>query len=132
MKICISSTGSNLESLVDSRFGRCLYFIFADDKNLAEIKAIKNSGVRAMHGAGISAAQIVANEKAEAVISGNLGPKALDVLDSSGIKIYQALSGMTVKEALVAFKNNQLPKMEDFHRGGFGHGRGGRGFGRRK
>ena len=88
--------------------------------------------MRAIHGAGISAAQIVANEKAEAVISGNLGPKAFDVLTSSGIDIYQAMPGMTIKEALVAFKNKQLPKMDSFYGGDFGRRRGGRGFGRRK
>ena len=32
MKLCISSTGPELNDLVDPRFGRCRYYIFYDDE----------------------------------------------------------------------------------------------------
>lgn len=31
MKICISSTGPEMNDLVDPRFGRCRYYVFYDD-----------------------------------------------------------------------------------------------------
>ncbi len=129
MKICISSSGNNLEAAVDPRFGRCLYFIFLDDKNPDDFKAVQNAGVRAMRGAGIQAAQTVVNEKAESVITGNVGPNAFGALNSSGIRIFQAPSGIKAKQALEEFKNNNLQELAQPF-GGFGSGGRGRGFSR--
>lgn len=64
MKICISSAGSDLNASLDPQFGRATHFLIIDNKGKL-IKAIKNTGAQAMRGAGISAAQIVANEKKE-------------------------------------------------------------------
>lgn len=133
MKICITSNGPNLDSFVDPRFGRCLYFIFVDDKNLDKFEAVQNTGVNAMRGAGITAAQIVVDKKAEVVISGNFGPNAFGVLNTSGVKILQAMPGIKIRDALRAFKQGKLPEMTQPFGGGFGPpggppGRGG-GFG---
>jgi len=40
-------------------------------------------------GAGVTAAEMVANQKVGAVISTNIGPKASDVFSQLGIKAYQ-------------------------------------------
>ncbi len=129
MKICISSSGNNLESPLDPRFGRCLYFIFVDTEN-DDFKAVSNAGVNAMRGAGVQAAQTVINEGVESVITGNVGPNSFGVLNSSGIKIFQASPGMKIKDVLEDFKNNNLKEItQPFGRFGPG-GRGG-GFGRR-
>jgi len=46
MKICVSSLGSDLNSLIDPRFGRAQYFLFLDEKgNLDEV--ISNPGILA-------------------------------------------------------------------------------------
>ena len=39
MKICISSTGKNLDAIVDQRFGRCQYFLIIDTDTM-KIKTI--------------------------------------------------------------------------------------------
>ena len=130
MKICITSNGPNLDSFVDPRFGRCLYFIFIDDKNLDKFEAVQNTGVNAMRGAGITAAQIVVDKKAEVVISGNFGPNAFGVLSASGVKILQAMPGIKIRDALEAFKQGQLTEMTQPFGGGFGPGGGGGGMGR--
>ena len=107
MKICISATGNNLDVALDPRFGRAMYFLIVDDKGKL-IKAIKNAGVQAMRGAGITAAQIVAKEKVEVVITGNVGPNASMVLGSSGIKIFLGSPAMSVRDILQEYKKGKL------------------------
>jgi predicted Fe-Mo cluster-binding NifX family protein len=93
MKIAISSVGEDLESQVDSRFGRCNYFLIVEvDKESKEIKnfnSVKNTAKAQAGGAGITSAQIVANERPDAVITVNTGPRAFSVFEQLGIKVYQ-------------------------------------------
>ncbi len=107
MKICITSTGENLDSFIDPRFGRCQYFLIVDEKGKL-LKAIPNQGVQAIRGAGVTAAQIVANEKVEAVITGNIGPNAFMVLGQSGIKIYAGVFRVKASQALEMFNQGKI------------------------
>ena len=90
MKIAISSTGKTLESEIDPRFGRCGYFLIVEikDKKIKEFKAIENTAKAQMGGAGVTAGEIVANEKVDAVITTNLGPRAISVFSQFKIKVY--------------------------------------------
>jgi len=120
MKICITSNGPDLDSLVDPRFGRCLYFIFVDDKKPDKFEAVQNAGINAMRGAGIQAAQTVVNKGVEAVVTGNVGPNAFGVLNVSGVRIFQAMPGIKIKDAIGAFKQGQLTEIaQPFGGGGF-------------
>ncbi len=107
MKICISATGNNLEAALDPRFGRAIYFLIVDDEGKL-IKIIKNTGVQAMRGAGITAAQIIAKEKVEVVITGNIGPNASMVLGSSGIKIFLGSPTMSIRDVLQEYQKGKL------------------------
>ena len=111
MKIAISSTGKNLESEVDARFGRCPYFLIVeiDDKKMINIKAIENTAAGQMGGAGITAAEIVANEKVSAVITANLGPRALSVFEQFEIKIYQGQG--KIKDVIQKFIKEELTEI---------------------
>jgi len=108
MKICIPSTGEDLTSSVDLRFGRCAYFLIVDSETGEKIETVENTGMQDSRGAGISAAQIVTDKKVEAILVGNLGPNAYTVLSQAGIKCYQVSAGQTVKQAVEAFKQGQL------------------------
>jgi len=90
MKIAISSIGKTMDSEVDARFGRCTYFLIVEieDKKIKNVKAIENTAKAQMGGAGIIAGEIVANEKVDAVITTNLGPRAFSVFEQFGIKSY--------------------------------------------
>lgn len=127
MKICITSNGPNLDSFVDPRFGRCLYFIFVEDKKPDKFETVQNTGINAMRGAGIQAAQTVVSQGAEVVITGNIGPNAFGVLQASGVKVFQAMPGAKIKDAISAFKEGQLSEMIQPFGGGFGSPGGGRG-----
>ena len=134
MKIAVSAAGDNLDTQLDPRFGRCQYFIFVDTESM-KFDAVLNESASAMGGAGIQAAQNVADMKAEVVITGNMGPNAFQTLSAAGIKIITGVSG-TVKDAIEKFKTGELketptPTVASHFGMGGGGGRGmGRGGGR--
>ena len=110
MKIAVSATTDNLDSMVDARFGRCPYFLIVKVEG-TEIKgheAIKNPSVNAMGGAGIQAAQFVANKGVEVVITGNIGPNAFNVLSQIGIKILTGVGGISVKDAVQKYLKGEI------------------------
>lgn len=106
MKIAVSSTGSTLDSEVDPRFGRCAYFIIVDPDTM-EWEAISNEAAQMGGGAGIKAAQLVADKGAKAVISGNYGPNAFQSLMAANIKVFTGASG-SVRDAIDKYKKGQL------------------------
>ncbi|MBW2987762.1 NifB/NifX family molybdenum-iron cluster-binding protein [Candidatus Woesearchaeota archaeon] len=113
MKIAISATGKDLDSQVDVRFGRCPYFIIVDieGKKIKGSKAIENTATAQAGGAGISAAEIIGNQKVDAVITGNLGPRAFDVLSQLDVEIYQATG--TVKDVIDKFLKKELTRIDE-------------------
>lgn len=106
MKICISSTGKNLDAIVDQRFGRCQYFLVVDTETM-NVKTISNEATLSSGGAGIQAAQIVTKEDVGSVITGNIGPNAFSILQAAGIKVYTGAEG-TIKEAIENYKKGKL------------------------
>lgn len=102
MKVAISSTGPDLKGNVDPRFGRCAYFIFYDT-DTGEWDAAPNGNRDAAGGAGIRTAQSVVDRGVEAVITGNIGPNAMQVL-SGQVKVFTGFFG-PIEEALQAFKS---------------------------
>ncbi len=131
MRIAISATGPSLDADVDPRFGRCQYFIIVDPETM-QYESMENPSVMAGGGAGISTAQMVVNKEVQAVITGNCGPNAYQVLSAAGIQITTGVSGK-IKDAIQAYKSGQLQVASqptvDTHFGmgatpGMGHGRG--------
>jgi predicted Fe-Mo cluster-binding NifX family protein len=106
--ICVSAIASNLDAALDPRFGRCAYFIIVDPENM-RFNAIPNSGVEATGGAGIQAAQTIANNGAKTVITGNVGPNAFKALSAAGIEIVTGASG-TVREVVEKYKKGEYSK----------------------
>lgn len=107
MKIAITAQGPKPESTVDQRFGRAYWLLFYDEDS-ASWEALENSSARnAMQGAGIQAAQQVADRKAAVLITGVTGPKAYTALQAAGIKVMHGATG-TVVDALQAYRQGQL------------------------
>ncbi len=128
MKIAISTTGPTLDAEVDPRFGRCQYFIIVDPETM-QFEAIENSGVMAAGGAGISAGQMIAGKGVQAVLTGNCGPNAYQVLSAAGIQVITGVSGK-VKDAVQSYKSGQFqassqPNVADHFGMGGGMGMGG-------
>lgn len=106
MKIVVSAAGKDLDAEVDPRFGRCQYLAFVDTDTM-EFEAIENAAMAAGGGAGIATAQTVADRGAKAVLTGNMGPNAYEVLSQAGIQVLTGVSGK-VKDVVEAFKSGSL------------------------
>ncbi|MGD2066928.1 MAG: NifB/NifX family molybdenum-iron cluster-binding protein [Candidatus Bathyarchaeota archaeon] len=123
MKICVSASSGSLDAEVDSRFGRCPYFVIVDSETM-EFDVVANDSSGAAHGAGIQAAQTVVNMGVKVVLTGNVGPNAFNVLSATGITIVTGASG-SVKEAVDKYKQGELQEVDNPTVGGhFGMGRG--------
>ena len=136
MKIAISSSGKDLDSPIDPRFGRCAYFLIVETDDMSfEVFDNENSALGG--GAGIQSAQFVAAKGVKGVITGNCGPNAVRTLSAAGIILFVGQSG-TVREAIERHKNSELrstngPNVSDHYgMGGTGPVRDlqGQGFGR--
>ncbi len=111
MKIGITSMGENLDANIDQRFGRCRYFIIVDTESM-EFETLSNENVMASGGAGVQAAQTIANKGIEAIITGNVGPNAFQTLSAAGIRIYTGASG-TVREVIEKYKKGEFEETEN-------------------
>jgi len=127
MKVCVTASGSGLDDPIDPRFGRCQYFAFLDTETM-DFESVANASMALGGGAGIQAAQFVANKEVKAVLTGQVGPKAYDVLAAAGIEIVTGASG-TVREAVERYKRGELGNPRAMP-SGLGPGMG-RGMGRR-
>jgi len=110
LKICITSSGKDMESTVDGRFGRCRFFCIYDTES-KETRVVENQGALSQGGAGIAAAQQVVDEGVEVLLTGNLGPNAMGVLGSAGIKAFRA-GGIDIAKALEMYKAGQLQSID--------------------
>jgi len=107
MKICFSAVSKDKNSLLDARFGRCPYFLIFDDKDKKWV-TVDNQAAAAFRGAGVIAAQVVVDLGCQAVVSGNVGPNAFNVLQGTGIKIYQGKVEKSIEENLRLLKKGKL------------------------
>ena len=122
MKLAISADGTQLEAQHDARFGRCAYFIIVDTETNAW-EASPNPAINARGGAGTQAAQFIANQGAQAVISGHFGPNAFEALEAAGIKMYAAAGGR-VESVVEEFSSGQLKQVTVPGKSGHHGGRG--------
>jgi predicted Fe-Mo cluster-binding NifX family protein len=110
MKIVITATSPNLDSAIDSRFGRAAYFIVVDADTL-KWQAYPNPGAGASGGAGTQAAQFIAHQDVQAAVSGDFGPNAYNALYAAGIAMHLLGACQTVREAVEQFKADQLAQV---------------------
>jgi predicted Fe-Mo cluster-binding NifX family protein len=110
LKIAVSSRGKTLDAQLDPRFGRCPYFVLVNSDTL-HFEVLENLGAEAMGGAGIQAAQSLVDKEVQAVIAGNVGPKAYQTLSAAGVEITVGASG-TVRDAILEFNRGSLIKLE--------------------
>lgn len=110
MKIAISSTGSEATEQMDSRFGRCAFFITFDTET-EKFDGFENPATFAAGGAGPAAARELAKNNIDVVITGHVGANAENALKAAAIKVVTEYTG-TVQEVLEAFLQNDESKSE--------------------
>ena len=106
MKVAVSSTGKDLNSQLDPRFGRCGYFIIVETDDMS-FEAFANENVGLGGGAGIQSAAFVASKGVKAVLTGNCGPKAMQTFSAGGLEVFTGHAG-TVGEVVERFKQGSM------------------------
>lgn len=112
MKIAVTSTGTDLKSRVDPRFGRAGYIIIVDSETL-DFEVLDNrENVNALKGAGIQAASMINNKGAEVLLTGFCGPNAFKTLKAAKI-VVATNAGGTIREAVEAYLAGKLSLSEE-------------------
>lgn len=107
MKIAVTSSGPNLDSPVDPRFGRAPFILIVDPGTMG-FEALDNSAnADALKGAGIEAARLVCDKGAEVVLTGHCGPNAFKALAAAGIRVANDASG-SVRAVVLAHVAGRL------------------------
>lgn len=107
MKVAITSTGDNLDSPMDQRFGRCAWFVIYDDETKG-VEILPNPNKEALDGAGPAAVQLVASRKVSKIVSGEFGIKIKSLLDSMKIQmIVLKDQEKTVREIIEMIENQK-------------------------
>lgn len=107
MKVAITARGPNLACQVDTRFGRAEHILVVDtNTGLCETHG-NASAAQAVSEAGVQAGKSVIDLGARALITGNVGPKAFQVLQAGGVEVYAAVDN-TAQDALRAFEAGKL------------------------
>ncbi|MBN1217073.1 MAG: NifB/NifX family molybdenum-iron cluster-binding protein [Candidatus Lokiarchaeota archaeon] len=109
-----SMNDGGLNDFLNPRFGRCPCFTFIEleNKEVTAVKIINNVATNSMGGAGIQAAQIVGENKADTVIINFLGPNAIQALKSFNIKIFELRNDkISIKDVLDLYNKGELAEI---------------------
>lgn len=106
MKIAVTATGEGLDAPASPVFGRSQYLVLVETDTM-ENKTLANPAVSASGGAGIQAAQFLASNGAQALVTGNVGPNAFQVFQAANIPVY-LFGGPSVRQAVEAYTKGEL------------------------
>ena len=112
MKIAVTSYGKDLTSEVDRSFGRAKWFVVIDVETGSSEAYSNEQNVNAAQGAGIQSARNISDLGVEAVITGNVGPKAFRTLTAASVKMYIFDKNVkTVGKAFMEWKAGNLEEV---------------------
>jgi predicted Fe-Mo cluster-binding NifX family protein len=116
MKIAVAAKGKDIAEGIHGTFGRCPYFLIVEyDGEVKSYDAIENSALMRSGGVGIAAAQLVAEQGVDVVISGKIGPRAWDIFKQFNIDVYVAEGNIAdalnaLEEGILAKANGECPQ----------------------
>ena len=110
MKIAIPTMGNNgLDNVVSQHFGRAPTFTIVNTET-DEVNVIDNTS---QHTGGQGyPPEIMQNAGVEVMLCSGLGPRAITMFETFGIKVFVGASG-TVKDAIDMWKKGKLPEATD-------------------
>jgi len=120
MKIALPVDEKNMETGVCMSFGRTPYFLVYDTET-RQAEFIDNSAAASQGGAGIKAAQMIADKKAEVLLTPRCGENAAEVIKAANIKIFKTAGGSAM-DNITAFINGKLLPLDEIHTGFHNHG----------
>jgi predicted Fe-Mo cluster-binding NifX family protein len=119
MIIAIPTEDKSLDKKVYPSFGRAPFFLLYNT-DTEESQYLDNSAVLSQGGAGIRAAQVIADNRATVLITPRCGENAEKVLTGAQVLIYKAIDA-SIKENIDAFSNEKLTLLTDIHPGFHGN-----------
>jgi len=119
MIIAIPVDEKKSETGVCPSFGRSPFFLLYNTET-AETDYVDNSAAESRGGAGIKAAQLIADRGVGTLLTPRCGENAEEVLKKAGIPVYKTLPG-TAKRNIDDFMADRLEKLNEFHPGFHGH-----------
>lgn len=86
MRIAFASEGKTLDSNLSFHFGRCRYYVFVNinGKEIEKVETIENPYFED-HNPG-TVPQFIAKEKADVIIAGGMGPRAIDWFNNLNVQ----------------------------------------------
>jgi len=118
-RIIIPSDMAGLNGQVYSRFASAPYFILYDF-NTNQPTVITNPYALQVRGAGIPLAQMLIEQKIDAVIVGGIGPQVFDIFYLAKVKIYGPVTG-SVRTAITNYQLGKLPELKEANLAGYGN-----------
>lgn len=115
MLVAMPVESENVEAAIYPSFGRAPYFLLYDVER-EKSRFIDNGAVSAGGGAGVKAAQVLADAGVSALLAPRCGENAADVLRAAGVTLYRAAPGSAL-ENIASFRGGRLPSLEDIHPG---------------
>jgi predicted Fe-Mo cluster-binding NifX family protein len=120
MKVCVPTMGQHgLTEMAHGHFGSARYFTIYDTQTKA-VQVTENLNQHHGHGA-CQPLGVIASYQVDAVLTGGMGRRAVQILNDGGVKVYLSAEG-TVQEAVTKFARNELVELSpDGACGGHGH-----------
>ncbi len=119
MKLAIPVEEKNIDSEVCPSFGRTPYFLFYNTVTKEEYY-LDNSAVASQGGAGVRAAQVIADHGVKALLTPRCGENAEEVLKKAEVLIYKTIP-VSAKQNIDAMLEDKLSLLEVFHQGQHGN-----------
>ena len=120
MKIIIPTDENTTQTSVCVSFGRTPFFMIYDS-DTKQGSFMENDAASSEGGAGIKAAQIIVDTKADALLTPRCGDNAAKVLEAAGIKLYKTRDGSAM-DNIKAFLDGKLSLLTETHPGFHNHG----------
>lgn len=120
MRIAIPVDENRIETSVCQSFGRAPYFLIYNTES-QESLFLDNSAAASQGGAGIKAAQSVADHNIEALLTPRCGENAAEVISAANIEIYKTTDA-SVMDNINAFIDGKLSLLKEIHPGFHNHG----------
>jgi len=120
MKIAIPVDNKTIDTNVCPSFGRTPYFLIYDTAS-GESRFVDNSAAASQGGAGIKAAQIIVDNKANVLLTPRCGENAAEVIKAADIAIYKSINAAAM-ENIRAYEAGKLNVLTEIHAGFHNHG----------
>lgn len=123
MRVAIPVDENHPGTSVCASLARAPYYLIKDTES-EELTFVENTAANSQGGAGVKAAQLLVDQKVDALLTPRCGQNAAEVLTAAKMEIYKT-EYPSARENLEAFQSSSLKALTEFHAGFHGHGDGG-------